>query len=530
MSLARHAAIVLAALATGVLAPSALAAPVELVTVGTFASPTYVTGAPGDARRLYVVERAGAIKVLRDGVSRPFADLSSLVSESGERGLYSIAFAPDFAASRRLYAFFTANNGDLVVARLTAQDADTAGAAAPVEILRIPHDRQENHNGGQLQFGPDGLLYASTGDGGGGDDPAGNGQNLSSRDPAVVNGVNRDPFLGKLLRLDAAPATPAPPQIYAYGLRNPYRFSFDARTGDLLLGDVGQDAREEVNVVPAGAPPGTNFGWSAWEGTADGPAAGTAARDGFTFPVLEYGHFGRSFGSGLGEGCSITGGYVARDPELPELAGQYLYADFCVPGVRAVDLAAVGTTDRRLALPGLAPGAIVSFGQDACDRVHVVSDSGAVQRLSSGGGCTLRGASTPTPSAPGAPPAPSVAAADRRAPVVRLRGRRAQRVIALGRLRLAVGCDEQCDLRVRGQFLLGAGRPKATPALALGARRVRLDAGARVSLDLRPTARTRRAVARSLRRGRAVVARVELQVSDAAGNARTTVARIRVRR
>jgi glucose/arabinose dehydrogenase len=514
------------------------AAPLSLVSVGSFAQPTYVTAAPGDPSRLYVVERRGTIKVLRDGSAQTFADLTGLVSAlEGERGLLSIAFAPDFATSRRFYAYFTGKpplvrtEGDVVIARFVATDADRAGAA-PEVLVAIPHGRASNHNGGQLQFGPDGLLYAGTGDGGVGDDPAGNGQNLDSATPVEIKDVDHHPLLGKLLRLDVSPATgyavppanafgPATkaPEIFAYGLRNPYRFSFDAATGDLILGDVGQGAREEVDFLRGGGPAGANFGWSRFEGT-----RGSGDRAGVTFPVLEYGHSAGSFGNT--SGCSVIGGYVVRDPQVPELAGQYVYGDFCAAKLRAARLTANGSTDDRdLSLPQL-KDSIIAFGEDACGRLHVATNDGLVQRLVSGGGeCVVPRGAPGTPAVSAGPPPPA-----RRASVLTVRGTTAQRVIAAGRLRLTLSCDVLCDVRARGLFLLGRQRPGTRPRLVLRQRRDRLGARARVRIDLRASAATRRTVARALRRGRTVTARVVLRVAVPGGAPRTRVVRVRVRR
>ncbi len=529
------------------LPPVARAAPLSLVSVGSFEQPTYVTAAPGDPARLYVVERRGTIKVLRGGVPRTFADLTGLVSGvDGERGLLSVAFAPDFATSRRFYAYFTAKPplvrtaGDIAIARFVATDSDSA-PATPELLLSVPHGAQSNHNGGQLQFGGDGFLYAGTGDGGSGGDPAGNGQNLDSASPAVVNAVNHHPLLGKLLRLDVSPATgyasppgnafgPATkaPEIFAYGLRNPYRFSFDAGTGNLLIGDVGQNTREEVDLLPAGGSAGANLGWKVWEGT-----LGMGTRVGFTFPVLEYGHSPGAFGAT--SGCSVTGGYVVRDPQVPELAGQYVYGDYCASKLRAARLTATGNTDdRELPLPALAGNSLISFGEDACGRLHVTTLDGTVQRLVSGGGeCVTPVAPPGGPAVPapgGPPPVSGVPPAARRAPVLTVLASGPQRAVATGRVRLTLSCDVLCDVRTGGLFLAGRQRPGARPRLVLQQRRDRLDAKARVRITLRFSAATRRAVARALRRGRRVDARVVLRSSAPGGDPRTRVVRVRVRR
>ncbi|HEX6391479.1 MAG TPA: PQQ-dependent sugar dehydrogenase, partial [Solirubrobacteraceae bacterium] len=354
----------LAALLLAAAAPATASGAVSLAQVGTFTQPVYVTSPPGDTANVYVVEQGGLVRSL-DGAT--FVDLRSAISTGFERGLLSIAFAPDYASSRKLYAYYTAA-GDGAITVVEIQ-----GAARRV-ILRIPHDRQGNHNGGQLQFGPDGALYAGTGDGGAAGDPSGNAQDTTKAPPSVVNGVNHDWRLGKLLRLDLGGGDP---QLWAIGLRNPFRFSFDRATGDLVIADVGQASAEEVDFAPApGRGQGLNFGWDRWEG---GQAfEGTGSREGFTFPVITHSH---------DDGwCSITGGYVVRDPALPELAGQYVYGDWCKGEVWGARLSAAGAADvRALALPKVPR--ISSFGEDGCGRVYVASLEGPVYRLSSSGAC-----------------------------------------------------------------------------------------------------------------------------------------------
>ena len=393
----------------------ARAATPTLVSVGSFEAPVYATAPAGDTQRLFVVERAGRIQVLDDGVKHEFLDISSLVACcEGERGMASMAFAPDYATSGLFYVFYTAltPRGQLTVAeyRRSSSDPDAADPASARVVLTVPHDQESTHNGGQLQFGPDGYLYIGTGDGGGTGDPAGNGQNLTSSDPPVVDAVNHDPLLGKLLRIDPRSGSPyAIPtdnpfpvparEVFAYGLRNPWRFSFDRVTGDLAIGDVGQDAFEEVDAAPApGLGVGANYGWDIYEGFHIYPTvalAGPPFPVGFVFPVLEKSHSGDGF-------CSITGGYVVRDPALPELGGQYVYGDFCNPRLRAVTLTPTGATDDHAL--GLSVNALASFGEDGCGRVYAVSLSGPVYRLATTGTCA-------GPSIPFVRPAVSIGAA-----------------------------------------------------------------------------------------------------------------------
>jgi glucose/arabinose dehydrogenase len=349
---------------------------VRLVRVGSFSNPLYVTAPPADRSRVMVVEQEGRIMLLRSGKrqSRPFLDIRPLVTAGGEQGLLGLAFAPDYARSGRFYVYFTRTDGRQEVAEYRRATADRADAGSRRSLL-VMADPAPNHNGGQLNFGPDGLLYIGTGDGGAGDDPfgrRGNAQNLGS-------------LLGKILRIDprasggrayTVPASNpftgragARPEIYSYGLRNPWRWSFDRRTGDVTIGDVGQDRVEEIDFTRKGRARGANFGWRPWEGRRrnfDEPAPGAV------FPVLEKTH---------AQGwCSITGGYVVRDPRLPGLRGRYVYGDFCKGEIRAATLRLPRARgDRALGLPRI--DALSSFGEDARGRVYVVSLSGPVYRL-----------------------------------------------------------------------------------------------------------------------------------------------------
>jgi glucose/arabinose dehydrogenase len=344
---------------------------------GAFASPLHVTAPPGDARRVMVVEQAGRVRVVRGGrtLARPFLDLRPQVRSGGEQGLLSIAFAPDYARSRLLYAYFTDRDGRQRIVELRAATADRVDPSSQRTVL-VMDDPEPNHNGGLLLFGPDGLLYVGTGDGGGAGDrhgTRGNAQDLGS-------------LLGKLLRIDPrrdgarpyrVPASNpfvgragARPEVYAYGLRNPWRFSFDRATGDLAIGDVGQNEVEEVSFRRRGRARGANFGWRPFEGSRRFEAG--EAAPGHVPPVIEHAH-----ANGF---CSITGGVVVRDRSLGSLRGRYVYGDVCEGRVRARRLREDRRgRGRRLALPQV--DALVSFGEDARGRVYVVSLSGAVFRL-----------------------------------------------------------------------------------------------------------------------------------------------------
>lgn len=355
---------------------------VKLTRVGRFDGPVWVTQAPGDRSRLFVVEQGGRIRVIRNGrtLSRPFADLSGSLVSGGEQGLLSIAFAPDYQQSGLLYAFFTDRAGWERVVELR-RGANPDRAAAGFRTVLRQSDSESNHNGGLLLFGPDGKLYVGIGDGGGAFD----------RHGAHGNGQNLTTWLGKILRIDprrsgdkpySVPAdnpfvgrSGAKPEIWSWGLRNPWRFSFDRQTGDLSIADVGQNEIEEVNFVPragaSGAGPGAgiNFGWRAWEGTKRIDRAINPRP--VAFPVLEYSH--------KSGGCSVTGGYVVRDPRLTALRGQYVYGDFCKGELMAAKLRTPRARGNHAL--GIDVPAITSFGEDLSGRVYVVSQSGPVYRL-----------------------------------------------------------------------------------------------------------------------------------------------------
>jgi glucose/arabinose dehydrogenase len=350
---------------------------VRLVRIGGFSAPVYVTQPPGDNRRLFVVEQGGRIMMLRGGrkVAQPFLDIRSSVLHDGEQGLLSVAFPPDYQQSGLFYVYYTERNGqDNRIVEYHRASADQANPSSARLVLQMPNF-EPNHNGGLMLFGPDGLMYVGTGDGGGGNDQhgaRGHAQDLGSP-------------LGKLLRIDPRAAGGQPyripssnpfagragarGEIYAYGLRNPWRFSFDRRTGDLTIADVGQDAVEEVDFMRKGRAKGRNFGWRPWEGRRrnfNEPAPGAV------FPVIQHTH-----ASGF---CSITGGYIVRDPSVPSLAGRYVYSDLCDGRIRSARLrAGRTTTGRPLNLPRVSQ--VSSFGQDNRGRVYVVSLSGSVYRL-----------------------------------------------------------------------------------------------------------------------------------------------------
>jgi glucose/arabinose dehydrogenase len=324
------------------------AAGVRLVTVATgLDAPVDVAAIPGTAK-LAVVEKTGRVLVLTHGgvAPKPLLDLRGEVSQGSEQGLLSIAFSPRYAANRLAYVDYTDLDGNTHVAEL-----DTRSGS--LRTLLFVHQPFANHNGGALAFGPDGMLYVGMGDGGSEGDPEGNGQNRASR-------------LGKILRLDVAKRHPHP-QVYAYGLRNPWRFSFDPATGDLWIGDVGQNRFEEVDHLAAGTPPGANLGWNAYEGRAVYKRQ-PIDRSRLVWPVAVYPHT---------DGCSITGGYVYRGSEVPALRGRYVYGDFC--SGRIWSLPAGGGRPQLLALPRLE--GLSSLGLDARGELYATTLGGRVVRF-----------------------------------------------------------------------------------------------------------------------------------------------------
>ncbi len=359
-------------------APAQGGRPVRLLLLGRFESPTYIAAPRGDRRRRFVVQREGSIVVVHGRRRSPFLDISDLVSTGGEGGLLSMAFARDYRSSGRFFVYYTDNDGFIQIDQFRrASDPNRADPASRVSVMRVPHSRH-NHKGGQLQVGPDGMLYAGFGDGGGGGDPDENAQNLGR-------------ILGKLVRIDPRPGggydipssnpfrgrSGARGEVYAYGLRNPYRFSFDRQRGHLTVGDVGEAEIEEIDFVPGrdgGRAPagGYNFGWDVFEGR-NSFEGGRAP--GHVSPVIAHNH-----GGGY---CSIIGGYVIRDPSLrgTRFYGRYIYGDLCNPGLRLAFLKRPSAPTRPT---GLRVSDLVSFGEDARGRVYAVSLSGLVYRIGRG--------------------------------------------------------------------------------------------------------------------------------------------------
>jgi glucose/arabinose dehydrogenase len=349
--------------------------------VGDFDHPVYVAGAPGFPKLLFVVEQPGRVVVLSGGkrLARPFLDIRSAVGyDGGERGLLSIAFPPDYRSSGSFYVYYNDSAGNIRVDEFKRDSATRAAPASQRRVIEIPHPVNANHNGGQMQFLDD-LLYFGTGDGGSGGDPPNNAQ-------------NKDVLLGKLLRIDPRPSDgqpysvpssnpfvgkPGRDEIYSYGLRNPFRFSFDtvsAKQPRIAIGDVGQNEFEELDYTTLAAAGGANFGWDALEGFAPytDESSGTADPGGTTKPIFAYPH-------SRGGSCSIIGGYVVRDRGLPSLYKHYLYADLCEGQLRSlVPHLKRASGERRL---GLAVESPSSFGEDDAHHLYVASIAGPVFRL-----------------------------------------------------------------------------------------------------------------------------------------------------
>jgi glucose/arabinose dehydrogenase len=351
---------------------------VALKKVGSFNAPVYVTGAPGFPKLLFVVEQEGRIRVLKGGHrAGTFLDIHGLVNYGGERGLLSVAFPPDYARSKRFYVYYTDSAGAIQIDEFRRRSATRAAAGSRWPVITIPHPVNSNHNGGQLQFLGN-LLYFGTGDGGSGGDPPNNAQ-------------NKDVLLGKLLRIDPRASGDKPysvpstnpfvgragrDEIYSYGLRNPFRFSFDTthKQPRIAIGDVGQNEFEELDYTSVSRAGGANFGWDALEGFSQyrDENSGTPDPGGTVKPILAYPH-------SRGGSCSIIGGYVVRDPRLAGLRGRYVYADLCEGRLRSlVPHLKRASDDRKLGLQVQSPS---SFGEDQRHRLYVASLEGSVFRL-----------------------------------------------------------------------------------------------------------------------------------------------------
>jgi glucose/arabinose dehydrogenase len=497
-------------------APAGAAAKPALVPVGDFSAPIYLTAPPRDRTRLFVVERGGTIQVVRDGtqLTAPFLDLSSEVDSSGERGLLSMAFAPDYDRSGLFYVYMVANApaGEIQVReyRRSAGSSDLADPASVRIVFRATHDEAPNHNGGQIQWGPDGYLWLATGDGGGSNDQYNHARDLASP-------------LGKLLRIDPRPSNgatytvpagnPFGTAVWAYGLRNPFRFSFDRAIGDLTIGDVGQNAREEIDWAPAasGLGRGGDYGWACREGTVPGPKGCTVGANSIP-PVFDYAQ---------GSPRAVTGGVVVRDAGLPTLQDRYLYADFFSGDIRSLVLARPRAADDRSS--GLSQTSLAAFGEDACGHVYVVSLEGPVQRIQDAmpGPCSFRPAPPPLPPLPATPPAGGPPPRpDHTSPTVSVRAARKGRVGRRATPRILVTASEDCRVTIRARL---AGTP-------LKRVRAALRGGRRTVVRLRPRTRAVRRIRRALRQHRRVTMTVSVVAVDPAGNVGRLTSRLKLRR
>ncbi len=333
------------------------------ITTG-LASPVFLTQPLNDGL-IFVVEQAGRIRVIRNGALQtpPFLDISSRVLSGGERGLLSIAFHPQYATNHFFYVYFTTQtNGDIRIERFTTSaNPEVADPTTSKLIITTAHSTFANHNGGLVSFGLDGMLYAGFGDGGSAGDPSGNGQNFNA-------------LLGSLLRLDVNNGDPylVPPsnpfggqrgEIWAKGLRNPWRYAFDAATGLLYIADVGQGAHEEVDVVPA-SQARINYGWNVMEGASCYKPPTGCTQTGFTPPVLDY-------ATHVNGTCSITGGYVYRGSAIPGIRGHYFYSDYCAGFLRSFRYENGTAVDQKDW--GLTMSSVTSFGVDAAGELYVLS-------------------------------------------------------------------------------------------------------------------------------------------------------------
>jgi glucose/arabinose dehydrogenase len=348
--------------------PTGLTVGLETVVEG-LAAPLSITTAGDGSGRMFVVQQGGQIRIVRDGalVGKPFLDIAGRITSGGERGLLGLAFHPDYPTDPRLFVNYTDANGDTQVSSFTVDPSqpDVASADSETQLLHIAQP-YANHNGGAVVFGPDGYLYVSTGDGGSGGDPRGNGQSIAT-------------LLGKILRIDVdqtagayaiPPDNPfvgkadAQPEIFLYGLRNPWRMSFDRATDDLWFGDVGQGAWEEVDVARSRTS-GQNFGWNTMEGNHCFNPSDGCDRTGLTLPVAEYSHE---------HGCTVIGGNVYRGKAQPALVGGYFFGDYCSGTIWAIDPSSDTPRDPMVVLQGGA--SISSFGEDEAGELYATDIGG----------------------------------------------------------------------------------------------------------------------------------------------------------
>ncbi len=341
--------------------------------VSGLARPTFLTHAGDGSGRLFVLEKPGLIRIIQNGslLSEPFLDIRTVVHDGGnEQGLLGLAFHPDYASNGRFFVAYTTTNTNSVAEYRVTSNPNVADPASGKVLIAAP-DQYSNHNGGMLAFGPDGYLYIAMGDGGSSGDPLNSGQSL-------------DTLLGKILRIDIDSGNPysipasnpfvgesgANGEIWAYGLRNPWRFAFDRETGDLWIADVGQNRLEELNFQPGSSAGGENFGWNIMEASDCFRPQSGCDQSGLVLPIFEYTH---------GQGCSITGGYVYRGAAMPGLRGTYLFTDYCTGNLWATQRAGGEFTTEQI---GKIPGGISSFGESEDGELYLVNDpDGVIYRL-----------------------------------------------------------------------------------------------------------------------------------------------------
>lgn len=493
-------------------------------------TPIHAASPPGDPR-VFVVERGGGVRIVEGGVLRPTPFLTvPNVDTVNERGLLSIAFAPDYATSGLFYVFTVAAGPDaldpsgatgdlrIVEYRRSAADPGLADPSSARLVFKQAHGGAANHNGGQLAFGPEGLLYVTIGDAAN----SANAQDLSNN-------------LGKLLRIDPReqpggedfgipPSNPfvatagANPEIYALGLRNPFRASFGPN-GDLVLPDVGQTTWEEVNLGrPTGTPAattlaGANLGWPNCEAACSPPNAS------FVDPIFQYGHGATPAAT---TGCAIIGGYVVRDAALTGLTGRYLYGDLCRSDLRTLELAAPGGDPRPAGVSTPTPGdGPIGFGEDSRGCLYVMAD-GTIYRLAASADA---GAACAPPPAGTVPSAPVQTTPDARPPRLALKAARRQRLRRF--VTIFAGCDEACSLRANGS--LGFARANASRSLRLIPATRSGQAGQQVRLRLKLTRKTLKKARQARRQRIKVKVRAAVTATDASGNSHSRAIRLTLR-
>jgi glucose/arabinose dehydrogenase len=522
----------LAALLVGVVAAPAQA--VQLVKVGGFSAPTYVTAPAGDASRLFVTQQGGKIVLMVGGVKQgtPFLDITSKVKQPGgtEQGLLSMAFAPDYATSGKFYVYYTSRNcpsspgcdEHVSEFRRSATNPNVADPASERLLLTIPHPSQTNHNGGQVEFGPDGNLYVSTGDGGGGNDSQQNAQ-------------KKNVLLGKILRINPNAGAPYSipagnpfggalcskgsnggatcPEIWAYGFRNPWRFSFDSATGDLVIGDVGESAEEEIDFAHRGQNVGANYGWPCYEGNrvnSSAPSSECATRPSpVVAPVFQYPH---SCSGSSACGSGVIGGYVVRDPSLGPLVGRYVYGDLSKSGLRSLVLGQpTASGDSSL---GLSVSALSSFGEDAGNCLYAASfGSGSVFRIAPD--------SNPTPG-----PCPLVGQPPPAGPQLTLSVRKLQHIVRVKRLKVSVTANQAGTIVGTARVTISRRHNHVLRFRGVTNRHAR--AGHKVVLRLRLTRHNLTTLRKLIHRRHSMVAKLTVTGRNAAGGSTTVVKAVRL--